>query len=346
MKHKIITFVLLISITLLAGCKKAEESPYFKAVDAIGRTEYEAAIPLLDKAIESGCDLKDAYRAKGIAYLGMADYVKAEVFLTNALRESNGIIEERDIDTSYYLAVTKYKSWDKAEAVNILDSVIALRPANDTAYYMRGKIKLSEGDKDAAITDYDKAIELSPNSYEHYIRICEDLKGVGYESEGDEYINRAMSASGKKTDSVKGYLEYYQKDYPAARTDLENAKKSNDSATVELYLGRVYDALGDTEYALTIYQEAINKYPGSGKLYDQYALLQMGRGNYQQAIDTINQGIEKGGGDSLKSLMFNRAVAYEKLYDFKQAYEYMSEYCNKYPDDSAARRELTFLSSR
>ena len=45
-------------------------------------------------------------------------------------------------------------------------------------------------------------------------------------------------------------------------------------------------------------------------------------------------------------MMFDRAVAYEMLYDFETAAKYMEEYLAEYPDDEAAKRENIFLGTR
>ncbi len=48
----------------------------------------------------------------------------------------------------------------------------------------------------------------------------------------------------------------------------------------------------------------------------------------------------------MEGLMFDRIVAYERLYDFDSAKKSMEEYLQMFPDDEVARRENVFLSSR
>ena len=347
MKQKIILPVIcILSSASLLGCNAAEESSYKQGIAAIESGDYDTALTLFEKSAGQDSNLKRDYRGEGLSYLALGDYDKAVDAFENALHESNGLIESMDIDISYYLAVAQTKAGNEEDALETLDAIVAIDPSNATATYLRGKLELIMGDKTAAVSDFDKTVELDPGNYEHYIRICEDLRDAGYTTEGDAYIDKAMSLGGKMTDAVKGELEYYSGQYSDARNDLENARKSKDSEVIALYLGKCYEALGDTDYAKSIYQEALATYPTSGKLYNQLALTLMNGGDYQGALDIIEQGISQGNGDSLQALMYNRVVAYENLYDFKSAADNMKEYLEKYPDDEKAEREYTFLSSR
>lgn len=347
MKYKIIfPTICILSLGLLVGCDKKEASSYQQGVAAIANHDYDTAVTLLGRSVSEGANLKSAYRAEGIAYMAKGDYDKAISLFEDALHESNGIIENMDIDIAYYLAVAQYRGGQPQEALATLDSVVAVRPTSDTAMYLKGKINLIRGNKEEAIQNYEKTVELAPSNYEHYIRICEDLRDAGYKSEGDVYIERAMGIGGKMTDAVKGELNYYRGAYTDARNDLENARKSNDNEMISLFLGRTYEALGDIDFAMGIYQEAINKFPDSGKMYNQLALSKINQKDYKGAVEVIEQGIENGNGDALQGLMFNRVVAYENLCDFQKAAECMKEYIEKYPGDEKAEREYIFLSTR
>jgi tetratricopeptide (TPR) repeat protein len=57
----------------------------------------------------------------------------------------------------------KYNSGDKQGAIEDYDRAIELDPQNAEAYTYRGTAKYDLGDKQAAIEDYDKAIELQPD---------------------------------------------------------------------------------------------------------------------------------------------------------------------------------------
>lgn len=347
LKKFLITIALVTStVTILSGCADTEESSYMQGVVALERSDYDNAKVLFERAISEGESEKKCYRGLGLASMEEGDYRKASDNFVKALSYSNGIIDDTDIDISYYMAVSSCREGKYQDSISTLDAIIAISPNRDTAYYLRGKVKLAIGDKAGAIEDYNKAIELAPGDYDHYVRICEDLREYGYVEDSNMYIEKAMSQAGKLNDYRKGVFEYYLGSYTDARNDFENARKSNETENLDIYLGRTYEALGDIGYASSIYESALLKYPDSGRLYNQMALIKIIQKDYNGALDLIEQGINLGNGEAMQGLMFNRVVAYEYLYDFDKAKVAMEDYLSKYPGDVKARREYTFLSSR
>ncbi|MBO4904152.1 MAG: tetratricopeptide repeat protein [Lachnospiraceae bacterium] len=343
------TFMKLITIglasVLLTGCTD-EKSAEQTAMDAVAAGDYDTAVSIASAAAEEGAADKDTFRARAIAMLGLGQYDQAEDSFIQALGCSNGIIDRTDIDNSYYLAVAQYKNGDHEEAKTTLDSIIALRPKDDGAYYMRGKVELAMGNKEAAISDFDSTVTLAPGNYDRYVGIYEQLHYYGYDTEAASYLEKAMSAGSKLSDYNKGVLEYYLGSYTEARNDLENARKGGDSENLSLYLGKTYEALGDEGYAMSIYEDYIRQNSGAGRIYEQLANCQIRKGDYESALTTIEAGLSLGNGEGEQSLMFDRIVAYERLYDFRSAKRYMDEYLSVFPDDEVARREDVFLSSR
>lgn len=319
MKPKSFIFILLATATFLAGCKEAETEP------------------------ENG---KLAYRSRGIAQLTDGDYAGAVESFTSALSCSNGLIEQPDIDISYYMAVAEFKSGDIERAHKTLDSIIALRPEDDGAYFVRGKINLALGNKAEAISDFDMSVSLASENYDRYVGIYEELHAKGYDSEASGYLETALNAGGKLSDYNKGVLEYYMGSYTDARSDLEKAKQSQNSENLTLYLGKTYEALGDATYAMTLYSDYLRENVSAGRIYEQLASCKIKEGDYEGALETIEAGLSLSGGEGAGGMMFDRVVAYERLYDFDSAKKSMEEYLQMFPDDEVARRENVFLSSR
>lgn len=67
---------------------------------------------------------------------------------------------------------------------------------------------------------------------------------------------------------------------------------------------------------------------------------------YMKALTAFENGKALNDPAYNQSLMFNEAVTYEYLLDFKKAAVLMKEYLEKYPDDEEAQREYIFLSTR
>ena len=347
MKQK--SFAKLIAVAvlllLLTGCETAETAD-MTATDAVRTGEYETAEQVADSYIAATGGDKLIYRAKGLALLGKGEYDSAAESFIEALHCSNGIVLPVDTDISYYLAVAQYKAGDFEEARDTIDAILGLRPKDDGAYFLRGKIDLAMGSREEAMSDFDITISLAPTNYDRFVGIYEELHAKGYEDEADSYLEKAISAGNKLSDYNKGVLEYYLGSYTDARGDLENARKKDSNENLILYLGKTYEALGDEGYAISLYEEFIRTNPTAGRIYEQLATVRLNKGDYEDALEVIETGLSLGNGEGMQGLMFDRVVAYERLYDFKSAAEYMDEYLAVYPDDEVALRERVFLSSR
>lgn len=336
-----------------AGCtlpfgNGGDESFIGQGMAQIEQGNYSQALELFNSAIDEGEDAKQALRGKGLATMALGDYEAAQNHLKEALTYSNGIIKDIDIDISYYLAVAEYKTGDSQGAIDTYSSIIDIRPDEDNAYYMRGKAYLAQGNKDRALADYEQTVALAPQDYDHYVRICSDLRDAGYDNEGDEYLRRAMDSGNKLSDYQLGVFNYYLGNYTEARNYLETARegKKQDENLI-MYLGRTYEALGDIGYAISLYENYVAE--GGADIpaaYVRIGIAKMDQQDYNGAIEAFTAGIDNGGGSSIQSLLYNRIVAYEKLYDFATAKSLMAEYVEKYPGDEKAARENIFLSTR
>ena len=330
---------------LLSGCG-GEKSAAETAGEAIETGDYATASSVTDSVISAGGGDKLIFREKGIAQLAAGDFAGACDSFTRALGCSNGLVEQADIDISCYLAVAQFKAGDLEAAHETTDAVLAIRPKDDGAYFLRGKIDLAMGNKEEALRDFDSTVTLDPTNYDRFVGIYEELHSKGYDAEAAAYLEKAISAGNKLSDYNKGVLEYYLGSYTDARNDLENAKKSANSENLTLYLGRTYEALGDDGYAQTLYEEYIRENSSAGRVYEQLANCRLKGGNFEGALETIESGLSLGNGEGKQGMMFDRVVAQERLYDFASAKKSIEEYLELYPDDEVARRESVFLSSR
>ncbi len=344
MKPKTMLIITTFALFALCGCngEKADTA----VIEAIQAGDYDTAGSVADSVIAATGGDKLTYRAKGIALLGQGEYAGAMDSFIKALSCSNGIVTAEDIDISYYLAVAEYKNGDLDAAHATTDAVIGMRPKDDAAYYLRGKIELAQHDKESALRDFDSTVSLAPTNYDRFVGIYEELHANGYDAEAASYLEKAISAGNKLSDYNKGVLEYYLGSYTDARNDLENAKKSENNENLTLYLGKTYEALGDDGYAMSLYEEYIRENSSAGRIYEQLATCRLNKGEYQNALDVIEAGLSLGNGEGVQGMMYDRIVAYEMLYDFESAKKSMDEYLALYPDDEAAIRENVFLSSR
>ena len=65
-----------------------------------------------------------------------------------------------------------------------------------------------------------------------------------------------------------------------------------------------------------------------------------------KALEYIESGKKLIDQSCLKELLFDEIIYYEKIKDYNTAYEKVSEFMEKYPNDVDGRNELDFLYTR
>ncbi|MCR5748008.1 MAG: tetratricopeptide repeat protein [Lachnospiraceae bacterium] len=332
-------------ILMLTACAK-EDDMLLQAGSLIENGEYAKAIEILDAAEKSGADSRIVHRDRGIARMGLSDYNGAEKELINSLSANTGYITRMDVDTSYYLATAQYRLGDVRGANETYSAIISLYPDESDAFYFRGRTYIAMQDMDNAKSDFDKAIRLSPDDPDLYIQIYEALSEAGYAEEGQRYLKNAMELNTKLSYFQKGRLYYCMGEYEKAKGSLEHAVNEDKDFKATLYLGRTYEALGDMNYAVSLYRTYLESDPGNAEVLNQLGLCLMNLGEYASAAEVFQRGLETGDVPMEQSLYFNLITAYEHLGSFDKAKTLMADYLQKYPDDKEAIRENEFLATR
>lgn len=333
-------------VFVLTGCGKSGRENIDAGMEKIAEMEYGQALEYFGTALEKGENERLLYRGMGLAYMGMTQYTEAAESFEKALSCGNILVDSMDYDINYYLATAYYKNNEKEKAVGVYDAILALEDAQRTAHYLRGTIKLEMGRYDEAVADFDKAIQLSPKDYGQIIDIYQVLEQNGYKQVGKEYIETAM-AEGEKSmdDSEKGLMSYYLEDYTSATTYLERARTNGSEETI-LYLGKTYEALGEYNYAASVYSSYLEEHTDSEQMYNQLGMCRMQMGYYEEALSAFQAGINVEDNTMLQTLQFNEIVAYEHLGEYKKAAVLMESYLKSYPDEETAKRENDFLQTR
>ena len=331
----------------LGGCGGVEQVSYTKqGMDAIQALEYGEALNDFTNALEAGENEQLLYRGMGLAYMGMTEYEEAIVYLEAALHAGGGKVEEIDFDINYYLATAYYKNGQLQNAADAYSAILALRPKDKDAYYLRGCVKLAQNDFEGAQADFDQAVTLDGKDYDQMIRIYMALEEYGYKDAGLIYLQNTLTENEKSiSDYDMGRICYYMGDYENARSHLSNLKTATDYGAA-LYLGRTYEALGDYNYASTIYAQYTENDQSKAEIYNQLGLCRMKMEAYEDALVAFQAAMNIEDNGMMQTLKFNEIVAYEYMHDFKTAAALMNSYLKSYPDDAAAKREYDFLQTR
>ena len=333
-------------ILILVGCGMQKESEYLKvAFQHLESLEYEKALVSFEQATQEGTtNQRVLERGLGIAYLGLGQYDEAIQHFNESISLSDGRVQDIDYDINYHLAEAYFEKGEFDRALEIYNAIIELKPKDIVANFQKGVVLIRLEQKDNACVQFDKVTEIEPEDNDLVVAIFKELSEAGYEEEGKVYIQAVLEAKEEElTELEKGKLYYYLKDYENARQALERIAKK-DQETI-LMLGKTHEALGDLEYAITVYQSALAREKDS-VIYNQLALCHMELGEYDDALIQIESALAMEEATNLQDLLFNEVIIHEYLLDFDKATVLMEAYLEKYPNDEGAILEYEFLSTR
>ena len=339
-----------ISVVMLMFCvacgAKEKTDNISLGMEAVQNLAYEEALQYFNTALEEKEDERLVCRGMGLAYMGLSKYEDAIAYLEKALRLSDGSVQDIDYDINYYLATAYFKNGQTQDALQSYDAILALRPKEIEAYYLRGYVKLCGGNFESAKEDFDKTISLEPQNYDRLIQIYIALVDNGYREVGKEYLQQVIADNEKSISNYDlGRIYYYLEDYESAKNYLSQVKISSDYEA-SLYLGRTYEALGDYNYASSIYNDYTLNDQSKAEIYNQLGLCRMQMQEYELALMAFQSAMNIEGNEMMQTLKFNEIIAYEYMKEYKTAAALMSDYLKTYPDDEAAQRENLFLKTR
>ena len=345
-KLKLFTISVMMLIFCVACGAKEKTDNISLGMEAVQNLAYEEALQYFNTALEEKEDERLVCRGMGLAYMGLSKYEEAIAYLEKALRLSDGSVQDIDYDINYYLATAYFKNGQTQDALQSYDAILALRPKEIEAYYLRGYVKLCGGSFENAKEDFDKTISLDPQNYDRLIQIYIALVDNGYREVGKEYLQQVIADNEKSISNYDlGRIYYYLEDYESAKNYLSQVKISSDYEA-SLYLGRTYEALGDYNYASSIYNDYTLNDQSRAEIYNQLGLCRMQMGEYELALMAFQSAMNIEGNEMMQTLKFNEIIAYEYMKEYKTAAALMSDYLKSYPDDEAAQRENLFLKTR
>lgn len=333
----------LLLMVAMAGCGSTEK--YLGKADAfLEKGEYSLALENYNKAIMEDEELQEAYRGAGIACMKMADYERAEDFFLRALKETDGIISDMELDLSYYLGEAQINLGKYKDAVTTYSNVLEYDKKETNAYFYRGCAYLRQGEEDKAKKDFEKAaadgdLECLYGIYEAYAQIgredgkvyLEQVTKVKPQTAEDYYtVGKAYMCLGNEEKAVE-YLQKSEKDGEAAAT---------------FYLGYLYDQKGDYDMARTYYGTYKEKHGLTLGEYHVVADCMMKQGDYAAALELNQYMSESAGKAEMQDLAFEQIVIYEKNNDFESARNAAQSFVEQYPDDEEGQREYAFLQTR
>lgn len=306
-----------------------------------------AAMLLLTGCGDHTREQLESERNAGISYMEQAQYEQAVSSFESAYALCDEKMPETKTDISLYEAACQMKLGDYESVKNTCTRILELGE-NADAYYMRGSAFLQMGDSDAAKADFDSAAALEPKDYQMFLNIYQQYEAISQSAVGDQYLQQVLNndATDLEDDYQKGSIYYYLGDYEKAATALAKPVEAKQEDAMRL-MGQVYLAQGDTQSAWVVYQQYKETFGETAESYNGIALCDIADGDYDAALQDIQQGLALDVSDSSKrDLLYNEIVVYEKKMDFATAKQKAEEFMQLYPDDEAGQKEYDFLSTR
>ncbi|MBQ9157170.1 MAG: tetratricopeptide repeat protein [Eubacterium sp.] len=171
-------------------------------------------------------------------------------------------------------------------------------------------------------------------------------KSIQYLEDG---LNTQCLLGGKIDRDMEAYLaeSYFQrKDYEKARKLYHKLRRSDSNQSLYFLLeGECYRQQDQYDQALDIFQEGWDHTRDTAFL-SKICGIYIEQNEYEKALDYARQGISDDGSSSSAELSYQLIIIYERSQDYEKAYEVAKEYCDRYPEDEKAKKELIFLSSR
>ncbi len=107
-----------------------------------------------------------------------------------------------------------------------------------------------------------------------------------------------------------------------------------------------YMAEGETEIAIQVYQELIDEGFGNTDLYNRLVMNAMDEGDYERALQLVEEGLTQTDTKAVQELKFNEAVCYEYLGEFSRALELFRSYAEEFGSNEQVAHEIAFLETR
>lgn len=369
----------LLSACVFAGCGQKADSYYEDGMSYYNKSDYSKAVECFQKAIEmdsenseymvylgmslleSGNGLeavntfmtvlekdgtnRDALRGLGIAYMREEQY-------EDAIATFAKVDEYSEKADAVYVDAMKY--WAQCclnlerynDAIAIYDTIIG-KVENDQKYlmyYLRGTAYAALKDENNAVMNFEEALKLKGNDYELCSNMYYCFKEAGFVERGESYIKRILQGDDvSQYDRAKFY--FAMGDYSQAEGILA-VEYDEGNVEAAYFLANVYEAQSLPDKAEKLYRDLLGRYSEDYRVYNQYGVYLMKKNDYISALGYIEKGLTLANSDEARELLYNQAVCYEFMYEYKKAYELFSDYLEKYPSDTQARKELEFLSSR
>ncbi len=302
-------------------------APKVAAQSSINNPMTRAVIEVYDRMLKEDPTDYETWLHRANEYYSHNEYMRALNDVDNALK----YVPASDSDTrvqAYMLRANIYQQTGRNEAaLQDINSVLAITPDSYVAIYQRANLEYELGQYNEAKADFrrmqristrsaeayiglariavkennlgmaneylDQAVQIDPNNSDYYVRRANVRQSMGNDQGAVEDLLVALSTDSKNTRATQALVNYGNTNYGAVMAGLTSAIESAPKVGMYVYLRAV---IAQAHYRYTsaiadfqkINDEQLYNYHG---IYASLAECQFALGEYQKALDNIEQAI-------------------------------------------------------
>jgi tetratricopeptide (TPR) repeat protein/S1-C subfamily serine protease len=267
---------------------------YGKSLSLLNTGKHKLALDAIVTAIQaSNRDGLGKYyyfwKYKSIIYSRLGNYAEALKAIDIAIQlEKNDLILLNEKGLILY----RYKKYQ--DAIAIYDLIIQEQPGS-VVYNNRGNAKYDSGNKQAAIIDYDRAIQINLNYAFSYYNRGNAKYDLGNKQAAIIDYDRAIQINPNYVDAYinRGITKYDLGNKQAAIIDYDRAIQINPNLANSYYnRANAKYSLGDKQTAIVDYNRAIQLNPDFANAYNNRGFIKSDLGNKQAAIIDYDRAIK------------------------------------------------------
>jgi tetratricopeptide (TPR) repeat protein len=181
---------------------------------------------------------------------------------------------------------------EAARALSWFDTALQVQPDSIEALKGRGDAAVGLGRWERARASYARALELDPHTTERYSDYARALIADSYDLPLAEGLLKRAVELGPGSEEVYATLAglaYARNDHAQALHWWEKAAAVAPTGSVDslLHLGAAYQAVGQHDKAIAAYQQAVEEVPGSSSVLVELAKAHMAAGNFVEARKAV-----------------------------------------------------------
>lgn len=292
----------------------APPSALIKIENALRTNDYKDALDLSHAALATYPDDCRLWTLRGMAYAGAHRPELADAAYRHALK-----LVPNYLPALEGAAQLEYESGGKS-AEDLLQRILALRPANPTANVMLGMMQYKQGACRDAVPHFEQAKSLVD---ERLLPLSEYGVCLSKLGRGDDAVRAFQSAAalapqdrGARYNLALALLDAKRFD-EALRTLASDVQPASTDENALTLAADIYEANNDTPHAVTSLRQAIVANPTEEGAYLRFAILSSDHRSYQVGIDMLNAGLARV--PKAAQLYLARGVLFAQLGNYEKA---------------------------